>query len=132
RLSVSPFWSIALNVIFEPRKRRRDMKMKLTSLALMMVLLLTPLSFASAKNSVDGLSVPISGTFTDQAGGVGRFSGTFTITRFAAVNDSIHAVGGITGTLTDSQGNVIATGFQSVSLPITLSSGPVAANANVS
>ena len=65
------------------------MKMRLTSLALMMVLLLTPLSFASAKSSVDGLSVPISGTFTDQAGGIGRFSGTLTITRFAAVNDSI-------------------------------------------
>ena len=108
------------------------MKMRLTSLALMMVLLLTPLSFASAKQSLDGLSVPISGTFTDPAGGIGRFSGTFTITRFAAVNDSIHAVGGITGTLTDSQGNVIATGFQTVSVPVTASSGPAAATANAS
>ena len=103
------------------------MRMRLTSLALMAVLLLTPLSFASAKNSSEGLSVPISGTFTDTAGGIGRFSGTFTITRFAVVNDSIHAVGGITGTLTDSLGNVVATGFQSVSLPVTASSGPVAA-----
>ena len=108
------------------------MKTKLTSLALMMVLLLTPLSFASAKNSTEGLSVPISGTFTDQAGGIGRFSGTFTITRFAVVNDSIHAVGGITGTLTDSQGHVIATGFQSVSVPITASSGPIAATTDAS
>jgi hypothetical protein len=105
------------------------MKMRLTSMALMMVLfLMTPLSFASAKDSGDGLSVPISGTFTDQAGGVGKFAGTFTITRFAVVNDSIHAVGGITGTLTDSQGNVIATGFQSVSVPVTASNAPVAAN----
>src|SRR5688572_27848673 len=105
------------------------MKMKLTSLALMMVLLLTPLSFARAENSSDRLSVPISGTFTDQAGGIGRFSGTFTITRFAVVNNSIHAVGQVTGTLTDSQGNVIATGFQSVSVPVTVSGGPPAATA---
>ncbi|HKO61406.1 MAG TPA: hypothetical protein VJV03_09620 [Pyrinomonadaceae bacterium] len=103
--------------------------MRLTSLALMMVLLLTPLSFASAKKSSEGLSVPISGTFTDQTGGIGRFSGTFTISRFAVVSDSIHAVGVITGTLTDSQGNVVATGFQSASLPVTASSGPPAATA---
>jgi hypothetical protein len=106
------------------------MKMRLTSMALMMVLLLTPLSFAAANNSANGLSVPISGTFTDQAGGIGKFAGTFTITRFAVVNDSIHAVGGITGTLTDSQGNVIASGFQSVSVRVTASNAPTAATAN--
>src|SRR5688500_3476785 len=99
RLSVRPLNNRALNVIFATRKRRRDMKMRLTSLALMMVLLLTPLSFAAAKTSSDRFSVPISGTFTDQAGGIGRFAGTFTITSFAVVNNSIHAVGGITGTL---------------------------------
>jgi len=53
-----------------------------------------------------------------------------TITSFAVVNNSIHAVGGIAGTLTDSQGNVIATGFQSVSVPVTAASGPIAATSN--
>ena len=100
-------------------------KIKLTSLALIMVLLLlTPMSIANATNS--GVTIPIAGTFTDQAGGVGRFSGTFNITRFAVVNDSIHAVGVISGTLTDSQGNVTSTGLQTASLPITAATGPAA------
>ena len=104
---------------------------RVTSLSLMMVLLLlTPLSFARGddkdkdkdRDSPRGMSVPVAGTFTDAAGGVGRFAGTLTITHFARVNDAINAVGSIAGTLTDSQGNVVATGLQSVSLPITLSS----------
>ena len=107
------------------------MKTRITSLALMMVLLLlTPLSVTSAKNTSEGLSVPISGTFTDASGGVGKFSGILTISRFAVVNDGIHAVGAVTGTLTDSQGTIISTGFQTVSLPITAGTGPTAATAN--
>jgi hypothetical protein len=111
------------------------MKRTITSLALITVmLLLGPLSLASAKDkdSPDGLSVPINGTFADQAGGVGKFSGTLRILRFAVVSDSIHAVGSVTGTLTDSQGNVVATGLQTVSLPITLGSGPAGATAGAS
>ena len=107
------------------------MRMKLTALTIIMVLLsVAPLSVAHAdkdKDSSRGLSVPISGTFTDQSGGVGKFTGTFTISSFARVNDAINAVGAITGTLTDSQGNVVTSGLQSVSLPITLASGAVAA-----
>jgi hypothetical protein len=103
---------------------------RMTSLTLMVVLLLLiPLSVASAKNTVDGLSVPIAGTFTDASGGVGKFSGTLTITRVAAVDGAIHAVGTITGTLTDSQGNVVATGFQTVSLPMTVGSASTVATA---
>lgn len=109
------------------------MKTRITAVALVMVLLLlAPLSVTSAKNTFDGLSVPITGTFTDATGGVGKFSGTLTITRVAAVNEAIHAVGSITGTLTDSQGNVVATGFQTVSLPMTVSSAPAGATANAS
>lgn len=109
-----------------------SMRIKITSLALMMVLLLlAPLNIASAKSPAEGISVPITGTFSDQSG-VGRFSGTLTIQRFAVVNNGIHAVGAITGTLTDSQGNVIATGLQTVSLPITATSGPAEATASAS
>ena len=100
------------------------MKIKITSLSLVLVLLLlTPLHIASAKTSFEGISVPISGTFSDQSG-IGRFSGTLTIVRFAVVNNGIQAVGAVTGTLTDSQGNVVTTGLQTVSLPITLTNGP--------
>jgi hypothetical protein len=90
----------------------------------MVLLLLTPLSVTSAKHTTDGIDVPITGTFTDAAGGVGKFSGTLTILRFAVVDNAINAVGVVTGTLTDSQGNVISTGFQTVSLPITVGNGP--------
>jgi hypothetical protein len=101
------------------------MKFRITSMALVLVLLsLAPLSIASAKNSFDGISVPITGTFTEQAGGVGRFSGTLRILRLVVVNDGVQAVGVVTGTLTDSQGIVTATGLQTVSLPVTLASGP--------
>jgi len=107
------------------------MKIRITSLALMMVLLLlAPLHIAAAKKC-EGISVPITGTFTDTAG-VGRFAGTFTIERFAVVNNSIHAVGAIEGTLTNAQGNVIATGLQMVSVPITLAGGAAAAPTSAS
>jgi hypothetical protein len=103
------------------------MKTRMTSLALIMVLLLlAPLSVTSAKNTSEGLSVPISGTFTDSLGGVGKFSGVLTISRFAVVNRGIQAVGSVTGTLTDSQGTIISTGFQTVSLPVTAGNGPIA------
>jgi hypothetical protein len=91
------------------------------------LLLLTPLSLANAKDKdSDGLSVPVAGTFTDAAGGVGKFSGTLNIVRFAVVGNAIHAVGTISGTATDSLGNVVATGLQTVSVPITAASGPIA------
>jgi hypothetical protein len=104
------------------------MRVRITSLALILVLLLlTPISLTHAKDkNSDGVSVPVAGTFTDAAGGVGKFSGTFTIQRFAAVGGAINAVGVISGTATDSLGNVVATGLQTVSVPITAASGPIA------
>ena len=101
---------------------------RLTALGLVLALLLImPLNVAAAKDKDPrGLSVPVAGTFTDQAGGVGKFTGTLTISRFAVVNNRIHVIGVITGDLTDSSGNVIATGLQLVSLPVTLASGPTA------
>lgn len=106
------------------------MKVRLTSLALIVsLLLLMPLNISMAKDSKvsEGVSVPVTGTFTDQAGSTGRLAGTLTILRFAAVNNRIHAVGVIRGTLTDSRGSVVTTGLQTVSLPVTLSGGQTAA-----
>ena len=102
------------------------MRTRITSVALIAVLLLlAPMSVANAKEK-EGISVPVTGTFTDQAGGVGRFAGTFNIQRFVVSDNAIHAVGVITGTATDSQGNVVASGLQTVSVPITAASGPIA------
>ena len=100
------------------------MKTRITALTLVLALLLiAPLNIASAKNSDEGLSIPVTGTFTDQAGGIGKYAGTLNIQRFAVVSNRIHAVGTVSGTLTDSLGNVVATGLQTVSLPITLAGG---------
>jgi hypothetical protein len=113
------------------------MKYRLTAMGLALSLLLfLPLNLAAAAdrgkdrgrgNDPEGLSVPISGTFADANGGTGKFAGTFTIKQFAVVGNSIHAVGVIAGTLTDAQGNVIGTGLQTVSLPVTATSGTTAA-----
>jgi hypothetical protein len=109
------------------------MKTKITSLALIIVLLsLAPLSVTNAKDNSGGVSVPVSGTFTDSSGGTGRFSGTFNLMRFAVVDNAIHAVGTLSGTATDSQGNIVASGLQTVSLPITAANGPAGPTAGTS
>jgi hypothetical protein len=54
-----------------------------------------------------GLTIPITGTFTDALGGVGAFTGTFKLQRFTIVDGQIAAVGTLTGTLTDSAGTVL-------------------------
>ena len=103
------------------------MRSRLTALGLVLALLfIAPMHVAAAKDKSEGVSVPVSGTFTDLAGGIGKFSGTLTISRFAVVNNRIHAIGVITGDLKDSAGNVVASGLQTVSLPVTLSGGPAA------
>ena len=106
------------------------MKTKLTAVALVLSLLfLMPLHVASASTlkDKDGLSIPITGTFTDSLGGTGKFSGTLNISRFAAENNQLRAVGTISGTLTNSAGVVVATGLQTVSLPVSAASGAAAA-----
>jgi hypothetical protein len=81
---------------------------KHTALALI-ALLLFPMATvpALAQPGGSGLTVPITGTFTDALGGVGQFTGTFDLKRFAVVDGQIAAVGTLTGTLTDSAGTVL-------------------------
>lgn len=83
-----------------------------TALALV-ALLLFPLAAVPAlaqqggPNANVGLTIPITGTFTDALGGVGQFVGSFNLQRFAVVNGQLAAVGTLTGTLTDSAGTVL-------------------------
>ncbi|WP_433385219.1 hypothetical protein ACQPZX_13395 [Actinoplanes sp. CA-142083] len=63
-------------------------------------------------------SVPITGTFTDAAGGAGTFVGSFTPSRFAAPNGNLVATGTLTGALTDSAGGAVGTVTQTVSAPV--------------
>ena len=92
---------------------------KVISAALVAVLLsmfTLPSAFARTISPPAGVAVPITGTFTDAAGGIGRFAGTFTIQRFAQDGNQIVAVGTLTGTLTDSLGGVLGSIVNTVSL----------------
>lgn len=80
------------------------------SLALLIsILLLVPFStgMAQAQPPASGLTIPITGTFTDALGGAGSFVGSFNLQRFAREGGQIVAVGTLTGTLTDSAGTVL-------------------------
>ena len=80
--------------------------------------LVAGMAFAPARTASAQVGVPITGTFTDALGGVGTFTGNFDITRFVSRNGQLLAVGSLTGTLTDSLGNVIGSITQAVSIPV--------------
>jgi hypothetical protein len=60
----------------------------------------------------------ITGTFTDAANGLGVFSGTFTLTRFAVENSAVVSIGTLVGSLADSMGNPIGRVDQEAILPV--------------
>jgi hypothetical protein len=101
------------------------MKNKLISIALLVAVVsmvaFAPMTSAQAASSqaVGGLTVPVTGTFTDALGGTGTFTGAFTLTRFVNQGGTLAAVGTLTGTLTDSLGTVLGTITQQVTMPIT-------------
>jgi hypothetical protein len=84
------------------------------------VLLMLPMTagMAQAQRSSGGLTIPITGTFTDALGGVGNFAGTFDLQRFAVQNGQIVAVGTLTGTLTDSAGTVLGSVVRTVRIAL--------------
>jgi hypothetical protein len=97
-----------------------EMRKRITAVALMVAissLLIMPSAFAQPLPAGSGITVPITGTFTDAVGGVGRFVGSLNIQRFALDNNNqIVAVGTLTGTLTDSLGNVLGSIVNTISL----------------
>ena len=95
------------------------MKKRLTSVALITMLLsmlILPTAFAQPVSQAGGITVPVTGTFTDSLGGTGRFVGTFNVQRFAVDGNQIAAVGTITGTLTNSVGTVLGTIVRTISI----------------
>ncbi|HEX7745311.1 MAG TPA: hypothetical protein VF462_08635 [Micromonosporaceae bacterium] len=72
----------------------------------------------AAAPAAASVSTPITGTFTDALGGVGRFAGTFTPNRVVNQNGRLAAVGTVTGTLTNSLGAVVGTVSQQVTVPL--------------
>jgi hypothetical protein len=96
--------------------------MKKRYLALTAVLLLTASAAFAASPAKDSLTLPISGTFTDALGGVGKFNGTFQLTRFSASSSQVLANGYLSGTLTDSTGTALGTVMKAVAIPVDLAS----------
>jgi hypothetical protein len=62
-------------------------------------------------------STPVTGSFTDAAGGAGTFAGRFTPTSFSDQDGSLVATGKLTGTLTDATGATVGNVDQSISTP---------------
>jgi len=75
-----------------------------------------PVASAQPLQQPGGITVPLTGTFTDALGGTGRFVGSFNVQRFAADNGQIVATGTLTGTLTNSVGTVLGSIVRTVSL----------------
>jgi hypothetical protein len=64
---------------------------------------------APAQAPAGPVTAPVTGTFTDAAGGVGTFVGTYTIDRFTQDGAAVAAEGLLSGTLTDSAGAPVGT-----------------------
>src|SRR5215204_15223 len=70
-----------------------------------------------------GLALPVTGTYTDAAGGLGTFAGTFELERFVRQGANVFAVGTLTGALTDSLGTVTQIPATAVRLLLTDATG---------
>jgi len=93
--------------------------------------MVTPVAHAQAKaKNASSLEIPITGIGGTLANPTGqKFAGTFTLQRFVNDNGKLLAVGTVSGTVTDSLGNVLTTGLQTVALPVVASQEGAAATA---
>ncbi|HET9142936.1 hypothetical protein [Actinophytocola sp.] len=76
------------------------------------------------------LTAPVTGTFTDAAGGTGTASGTFTPSRFLVEGNQVLAEGVADVGLTDSAGQSLGAQSQTVRLPVVAGPGDVSAQAS--
>lgn len=77
------------------------MKLKMLSLAIALVLVnglfVAQMSATAQKHGHKGASAPVTGTFTRADGSEGKFTGTFTVQRFAAQDGKLVAIGRLHG-----------------------------------
>jgi hypothetical protein len=96
--------------------------MKKLALLASLIVALTAGAVASTASAAPphatGLTVPVTGTFTDALGGTGTFSGTYEIVRFTTQSGSLAAVTQLTGTAVDSVGTTVGTVDQQVTVPL--------------
>jgi len=92
-------------------------KLPLKAIALtLLALLFVPYLALAQPGQGGGLTVPVTASFTDALGGVGKFAGTLNIQRFAVQGGQLLAVGTLTGTLTDSAGTILGTIVKTITL----------------
>jgi hypothetical protein len=92
------------------------MKKAMLSIAVMLLVA----NVAAAAPATKGLTLPVTGQFTDVAGGIGKFVGSVKITEFAPAGDGIVARGYVVGTMTDSLGTSLGTVVKPVAIPVDL------------
>ncbi|HEU5474371.1 MAG TPA: hypothetical protein VFV67_27300 [Actinophytocola sp.] len=78
----------------------------------------------------DALTAPVTGTFTDAAGGTGTATETFTPSRFLVEGDQVLAEGVADLGLTDSAGQPVGTAAPTVRLPVAVAPGDVSTQAS--
>src|SRR5437764_1011691 len=92
---------------WEDPMRKRIIAVTLITAILAMFTLPSAMAEPLQGRSGGGITIPVTGTFTDALGGTGHFVGSFNVQRFAVDNNNIVAVGTLTGNLTNSVGTVL-------------------------
>jgi len=100
----------------------------LRCLPLLLSLLISVGAFAD-NNKTAGVAVPVTGAFTDTAGGIGKFAGSLNVQRFASQGNTLYAVGVLTGTFTDSTGISLGSVLNTVAIPVSPKTSLTAAGA---
>jgi hypothetical protein len=90
-----------------------------TAVALAFAPALMPAQVQAKTQDVSSMQIPVVGSVTLPTGAPGSFAGTFTLQKFVNDHGSVVAVGTIAGTAKDAAGAVVATGLQTVALPVT-------------
>ena len=78
---------------------------------------------AAQAQTTSPLTVPVSGSATNELGQLVTFTGTFTLQRFVVQNGQLFAVGRVVGTATNTVTGATQTVNQLVTLPVTNLSG---------
>lgn len=85
---------------------------------LMLSIIFCCASFAETKEIRRSVTVPVTGTFADPLGAIGKFGGNLNIEKFATQGNTMYAVGVLTGTLTDSAGTSLGSILNTVAVPV--------------
>ena len=103
-------------------RHRKSIVTKSTVLMLAAFLALGTFASRSAEAASPAVGIPVTGTLDDG----GTFAGTLDVQRFRARDGALQAIGALTGTLTDADGNVLGS-VDAVPVTLPVAATPVAA-----